>query len=287
MTVRKSLKDEKGYALAVVVVFTTVLLVSLSEAVINWQKAMQREREQELIFRGKQFIRAIELWQRKFPGTYPTSIDALLNTNNMRFLRKKWKDPITNSEEWRLIKLNPDGSISGLTVVPTGGLPGAKISGAPGQTRESSLGPSSPSTASGQTGFGTPATSSSLGHPLGSNSLGSQSNPQNPSEGRTGQPRRSSLQSSTSPVLGGIVGVASTSEKESLKIYNGRSKYNEWEFYYVPRQQSPASTVPGQQPPGQRPTLGQPGAGFGSQTPASPVPLQAPAQPIPENSSQF
>jgi hypothetical protein len=287
MTVRKSLKDEKGYALAVVVVFTSVLLVSLSEAVINWQKAMQREREQELIFRGKQFIRAIELWQRKFQGTYPTSIDALLNTNNMRFLRKKWKDPITNSEEWRLIKLNPDGSISGLTVVPTGGLPGAKISGAPGQTRESSLGTSSPSTGSGQTGFGAPSTSSSLGLPLGSSSLGSQSNPQNLSEGRTGQPRRSSLQSSTSPVLGGIVGVASTSEKESLKIYNGRSKYNEWEFYYVPRQQNPASTGPGQQPAGQRPTLGQPGAGFGTQPSTSPVPQQAPAQPTPENSSQF
>jgi hypothetical protein len=287
MTVRKSPKDESGYALAVVVVFTTVLLVSLSEAVINWQKAMQREREQELIFRGKQFVRAIELWQRKFPGTLPTSIDALLNTNNMRFLRKKWKDPITNSEEWRLIKLNPDGSISGLTVVPTGGLPGAKISGAPGQTRESSLGPSSSNTASGQSGFGTTSGSSSLGQPLGSSSLGSQSSPQNLSEGRTGQPRRSSLQSSASPVLGGIVGVASTSEKESLKVYNGRSKYNEWEFYYVSRQQSPATTVPGQQPPGQRPILGQPGGGFGTQPSTSPAPLQTPAQPAPENSSQF
>jgi type II secretory pathway pseudopilin PulG len=285
MTVRKSLKDEKGYTLAVVVVFTTVLLVSLSEAVINWQKAVQREREQELIFRGKQFIRAIELWQRKFPGTYPTSIDALLNTNNMRFLRKKWKDPITNSEEWRLIKLNPDGSISGLSIVPTGGPPGAKIPGAPGPTRESSLGTSSPSTGSGQAGFGTPATSSSMGQPLGS--LGSQSNPQNPLGGQTRQPRRSSLQSSSSPVLGGIVGVASTSEKESLKVYNGRSKYNEWEFYYVPREQSPVSTVPGQQPLGQRPTLGQPGGGFGAQPTTAPVPLQTPAQPTPENSSQF
>src|ERR671930_252971 len=154
MRLAKPLKHEKGYTLAVVVVFTTVLLVSLSEAVINWQKAMQREREEELIFRGKQFIRAIELWQRKFPGTYPTSIDALLNTNNMRFLRKKWKDPITNSEEWRLIKLNPDGSISGLTVLPTGELPGARIRGAPGQTRAPGLGTSSSTTASGQAGFG-------------------------------------------------------------------------------------------------------------------------------------
>ena len=92
--------------------------MTLSGAVINWQKAMQREREEELIYRGKQFMRAVELWQRKFPGTYPTTIDALLSTNNTRFLRKKWKDPITNSDEWRLLKVNPDGSISGLTVIP-------------------------------------------------------------------------------------------------------------------------------------------------------------------------
>jgi type II secretory pathway pseudopilin PulG len=69
-------------------VFTSVVLVTLSGAVINWQKAMQREREEELIYRGKQFMRAVELWQRKFPGTYPTTIDALLSTNNSRFLRK-------------------------------------------------------------------------------------------------------------------------------------------------------------------------------------------------------
>jgi len=107
--------------LAVVMVFTSVLLVTLSGALINWQKAIQREREEELIYRGKQFMRAVELWQRKFPGTYPTTIDALLSTNNTRFLRKKWKDPITNSDEWRLLKVNPDGSISGLTVLPGSG----------------------------------------------------------------------------------------------------------------------------------------------------------------------
>ena len=31
---------------------------------------------------------------------------------------------------------------------------------------------------------------------------------------------------------GGIAGVASTAESEGIKIYNERSKYNEWEFVY-------------------------------------------------------
>ena len=34
----------------------------------------------------------------------------------------------------------------------------------------------------------------------------------------------------SSPIIG-LAGVASTSEKESLKTYNGHSNYNEWEFF--------------------------------------------------------
>jgi len=260
MTEMKFLRNEKGYALAVVVVFTTVLLVTISAAMINWQKAIQREREEELIFRGKQFIRAVELWQRKFPGTFPTTIDALLNTNNVHFLRKKWKDPITNSDEWRLIKLNPDGSISGLTIIPSGGLPEATIPGAPGQGR---------SRASGS------ATSARSGFPT--SDMSSQSSAQNIRSPQAGQGQGSRTQSASTPVLGGIIGVASTSEKQTLKTYNGRNKYNEWEFYYVPRQQLQPPTAPGQQPAGQRPGLGSsPGTGVQSQSSTSPSQQQPP-----------
>jgi type II secretory pathway pseudopilin PulG len=59
--------------------------------------------------------------------------------------------------------------------------------------------------------------------------------------------------------LGGIVGVASTSEEEGLRLYNGRSKYSEWVF--GPGQPRvvgnrpvgpavPAITQPGQVPQG-------------------------------------
>jgi type II secretory pathway pseudopilin PulG len=209
---------EAGYTLAVVMVFTSVLLVTLSGALINWQKAIQREREEELIYRGKQFMRAVELWQRKFPGTYPTTIDALLSTNNTRFLRKKWKDPITNSDEWRLLKVNPDGSISGLTVIPG----------------SSPLGPSS---------YG--GSSSSSGAPSGGRTtggaLGGTTSTTGTGRGQQSSPVSRAGQSAFNPVLGGIVGVASKSEKESLKSYNGRSKYNEWEFVFIPRGPQPGA----------------------------------------------
>ena len=54
-----------------------------------------REKEEELIFRGRQYARAIGLFQRKFANTAPPTIDVLVE---QRFLRKKYKDPITNDD---------------------------------------------------------------------------------------------------------------------------------------------------------------------------------------------
>jgi type II secretory pathway pseudopilin PulG len=61
---------------------------------------------------------------------------------------------------------------------------------------------------------------------------------------------------------GGVIGVASKSTDTSLRIYNGRTHYNEWQFIY-----SPALLGPGQQRPGMRPGQGgtpmMPGRGMG------------------------
>ena len=40
---------------------------------------------------------------------------------------------------------------------------------------------------------------------------------------------------------GGILGVASKSKESSIRLYNGRSHYNEWQFIYVQRQQAPGA----------------------------------------------
>ena len=54
---------------------------------------------------------------------------------------------------------------------------------------------------------------------------------------------------------GGVIGVASKSTETSIRIYNGRTHYNEWQFIYTP-----ALMQPGGQRPGMRPGQGgQPG----------------------------
>ena len=89
--------------------------------------SIKRDREEELIRRGKQYQRGIQLFYRKF-GRFPSSLDELQNTNNMRFLRHKYEDPITRKDEWRLIRFGqakPRTTPAYLTGRQGGGQPGA------------------------------------------------------------------------------------------------------------------------------------------------------------------
>lgn len=68
----------------------------------------QRNREEMLVERGEQYKRAVELYYRK-TKTYPQKIEDLENTNNFRFLRKRYKDPLTGKDEWRIVHMGPAG----------------------------------------------------------------------------------------------------------------------------------------------------------------------------------
>jgi len=82
--------------MAALLVAMAVMTVMLTAAMPVWKTTVQREKEAELIFRGEQYARAIGLFQRKMgPGTMPPSIDLLVE---QRYLRKKYKDPITNDD---------------------------------------------------------------------------------------------------------------------------------------------------------------------------------------------
>ncbi|MGE5246347.1 MAG: Tfp pilus assembly protein FimT/FimU [Betaproteobacteria bacterium] len=82
--------------MAMLLVSLSVMAVMMTVAMPVWKHQIQRERETELVFRGEQYARAIGLFQRKMgPGVLPPSIDLLVE---QRFLRKKFKDPITNDD---------------------------------------------------------------------------------------------------------------------------------------------------------------------------------------------
>ena len=140
--------SEDGFILLVVLFLVVLLLIGLAVAAPKVARSIQRDKELELVHRGEQYKRAIKLYYKKF-GSYPTSIDQLVQTNNIRFLRKRYKDPITGKDDWRLIyfgqaKVPP----MGLFGQPLTGLgqPGAAIPGATTPGTSSAFGSTSPST---------------------------------------------------------------------------------------------------------------------------------------------
>jgi type II secretory pathway pseudopilin PulG len=88
-------QSQSGYAMAALLVALSVMAVLMTVVMPVWRQAAQREKEDELVFRGLQYAHAIGLYERKYANTPPPTLDVLTQE---RFLRKKYRDPITNAE---------------------------------------------------------------------------------------------------------------------------------------------------------------------------------------------
>ena len=84
------------------VVAIFLVMLALGVAVPRVAKELRRDREVESMHRGEQYVRAVRVYYRKF-GHYPGSIEQLEKTNNIRFLRQKYVDPMTGKADWRII----------------------------------------------------------------------------------------------------------------------------------------------------------------------------------------
>src|SRR5215472_170320 len=93
---------------------------------------IQRDREEEMIHRGVQYSRAIRAYYKKF-GRYPATLENLENTNQMRFLRKRYKDPLTGKDFKVLHFGQVKMGLAGAAGMGGGGvIPGASTIGANG-----------------------------------------------------------------------------------------------------------------------------------------------------------
>ena len=82
--------------MAALLISLSIMALVMTAVMPTWRQMAQREKEAELVFRGRQYVHAIQLFQQKSgPGTYPPSFDLLVE---QKFLRKKYKDPITNGD---------------------------------------------------------------------------------------------------------------------------------------------------------------------------------------------
>jgi hypothetical protein len=101
---------QSGYALLFILMMAATIAVMLYMQLPRVAFEAQRDKEQLLIDRGEQYKRGIQLYVRKF-NRFPADMQALENTQNIRFLRKQYVDPMTGKSEWRLIHVGPNGAL--------------------------------------------------------------------------------------------------------------------------------------------------------------------------------
>lgn len=98
-------RSQAGYNLVMLVVIVTVLSIMVAAALPLWSQMMQREKEEELIFRGLQYAEAIRVFERRFQRP-PVQLEELIKVRP-RCIRQLWKDPMTESGEWGLLFMSP------------------------------------------------------------------------------------------------------------------------------------------------------------------------------------
>lgn len=116
MELKTAREGQRGYILAMLLGAMTVMGILMTKAMPSVITEVQRENEEELIFRGEAIAKAIRVYKDK-TGAYPTSLEALLKVKP-RILRKLYKDPMTPNGQWEVITAVQAGASGDMTGLP-------------------------------------------------------------------------------------------------------------------------------------------------------------------------
>ena len=245
---------ESGYVLLAVMLTLMLMLIALSVEAPRIAQQIKREKEEELVHRGKDYATAVKRFVHKNGGRYPLSVEQLENTNHIRFLRKKYVDPMTGDSDWKMVHV---GEAEIKIPAPNPGLSGGGGTNPVWEVeRERPANPPPTGIAQGW----------SAQPPTGQQQI------------RTAAP--DSSVSLTTPGIGNgqtvgggqIMGVASVSKKQGIKEFNDKDHYDEWYFVYDLRlEQSGGSGVTVAAPRGGASSTGTSG-GTGTPTGATGAP---------------
>jgi type II secretory pathway pseudopilin PulG len=295
----KSQIRQRGYMMITLMLAVALITIGLLAVLPDIKQQVQRDREEELRHRGNSYMRAIQHFFKKF-GRYPSRVEELENTNNIRFLRKRYTDPMsrdpkTGKEKDFKFLHQQDIALNNGPVLPGQNGPGG-VGGPGGLPGQGGFGGAAPggfgSTQGGLGGLGAqtsglPQTGGAGGQTSGTGDSGNSSSGNSDVSGNSNSSGSSSSNSTTSsnsgsgfngPTFGGgpILGVASTSKAKTIRVFFDKSHYNDWFFIYVQQLDRggllvgpvnpnlpPAGNLNGLTP-GQ-PAAGMPGQGFGGQ----------------------
>ena len=267
-------RKQQGYGLLLVVFMTTTLLILAMMVAPSILTGGKREKEKEMIWRGKQYTRGIKLYYRKF-GRFPTSLDDLIKpkVGSLRFIRQAYKDPMNAKDgSWRLIYVGPAGNLIGSLKPPQQNLkfgtpqgigtpvsslaaPGAPSS--PSQAGLFGLGQSGGLQGTQGSGFGASTNQPGTQQPGGPGTPGAAGTGTNPT-GITGAPVSADQgtplgtdnipMGDTPEIVGGnIIGVGSKINKPSVIVYEKAKNYRLFEFIWDPSKDTFGVGQPGLQ----------------------------------------
>jgi len=218
-------RRQQGYVLLVLLLFVALLSIgflAMSER-IGFQ--IKRDREEELIHRGLEYSRAVRRYVKKF-GRYPNSVAALENTNNIRFFRKRYKDPITG-KDFKVLHYLDLPNHGGMPPLANGGSalaqPGAKAPLNSALAEDGSYPQVVPN----------PGESPEALHPDSDDPT--RPNPSAPPPAESA-PSPEPLPAADVPVETGsaIIGVTSYSTEKTIRVFDKKDHYNQWQFVYDP-----------------------------------------------------
>lgn len=114
------MRGERGFSYVIVMFLVAVLSVASVRALEITLTREKRDKEAQLLEVGMAYLKAIEQYYNEAPGTaqsYPLELEALLYderlTRPQRPLRKLFRDPITGSAEWGVVR-NATGGVVGV-----------------------------------------------------------------------------------------------------------------------------------------------------------------------------
>ena len=260
-SLRTRRKAEGGYILITLMLMIALLAIGMMVATSKAEFQTRRDREEELVHRGVQYARAVRLFFKK-TGRYPTRIEELENTNNLRFLRKRYKDPITG-EDFKLLRMGDVKLTFGQGIA--GAMTPQAIAAAQSGGGLTTGGPASRGLGS------TPAQPGGIQRTVTTTAEDSSEENSDTKSGSDSSGAKDDKSGGLSGLTfggGPIVGVASKSTKESIREFNKKKKYDQWQFIYDPASdRGGLLTMPNQQSlqGGQLSQTGQPGQpGFGA-----------------------
>jgi hypothetical protein len=109
------LSENKGYALLLAIIALNVLTILLLAARTLWETEIRRDLEEELIFRARQYVQAIEGYKKKNNNLDPKDFKTLVEK---KFLRKLYPDPLSDSGRWDVVMQPKFTGNKTLMVVP-------------------------------------------------------------------------------------------------------------------------------------------------------------------------